>query len=148
MQIILREDVDNLGKKGDTVDVARGEARNVRLPKKLAIEGNDNNLRMIEKEKKAYLAKLHKEQEEAEQLAELVRSVQLTFRRKVHGDELYGSVSASDIAEALEQKGYTMEKRKVQLDEPLKTLGEFDVSVKLHPEVTATFKVKVEKEEE
>jgi large subunit ribosomal protein L9 len=148
MQIILREDVDNLGKKGDTVDVARGYARNFLLPKKLAMEVNENNLRMIEKEKKAHLAKLHKEKEEAEQLAELVRSVELTFRRKVHGEELYGSVSSSDIVEALEKKGYEVEKRKVQLDDPIKNLGEFDVSAKLHPEVTATFKVKVEKEEE
>ena len=148
MQIILREDVDNLGKKGDTVDVARGYARNFLLPKKLALEVNENNLRMIAKEKKVLLVKLHEEKEEAEQLAEFVRLVQLTFRRKVHGEELYGSVSGSDIAEALEQKGYAVEKRKVQLDDPIKNLGEFDVSAKLHPEVTATFKVKVEKEEE
>jgi large subunit ribosomal protein L9 len=148
MQIILREDVDNLGKKGDTVDVARGYARNFLLPKKLAMEVNENNLRMIEKEKKAHLAKLHQEKEEAEQLAELVRSVELTFRRKVHGEELYGSVSSSDITEALEKKGYAVEKRKIQLDDPIKNVGEFDVTAKIHPEVTATFKVKVEKEEE
>lgn len=148
MQVILREDVDNLGKKGDQVDVARGYARNFLLPKRLAMEVNQNNLRMIEKEKKVLLAKLHKEKEEAEQLAEHIRSVQLTFRRKVHGDELYGSVSSGDIADALEKKGFSIEKRKVALDDPIKTLGEFDVSTKLHPEVTATFKVKVEKEEE
>ena len=148
MQLILREDVENLGKKGETVDVARGYARNYLLPKKLAMEVNANNLRMIEKEKKVNLAKLHEETEEAEQLAEHIRAVQLTFRRKVHGEELYGSVSGADITEALEQKGFTIEKRKVLLDEPIKNLGEFDVAAKLHPEVTATFKVKVEKEEE
>ena len=148
MQVILREDVDNLGKKGDTVDVARGYARNFLLPKKLAMEVNQDNLRMIEKEKKVLLAKLHAEKEEAEQLAEHVRSVHLSFRRKVHGEELYGSVSSGDISEALEKKGFSIEKRKVLLEEPIKTLGEFDVSTKLHPEVTATFKVKVEKEEE
>lgn len=148
MQVILREDVDTLGKKGDTVDVARGYARNYLLPKKLAMEVNQNNLRMIEKEKKVLLVKFHEEKEEAEQLAERIRSVHLTFRRKVHGDELYGSVSSGDITEALEKKGFSIEKRNVLLDESIRTLGEFDVSTKLHPEVTATFKVKVEKEEE
>jgi large subunit ribosomal protein L9 len=112
------------------------------------MEVNENNIRVIEKEKKLLLAKLHKEKEEAEQLAEHIRAVQLSFRRKVHGEELYGSVSAADIIEALEQKGFKVEKRKVILDEPIKNLGEFDVATKLHPEVTATFKVKVEKEEE
>jgi large subunit ribosomal protein L9 len=148
MQIILREDVENLGKKGDTVDVARGYARNFLLPKKLAMEVNENNLRMMEKEKKLLLAKLHKEKEDAEGLAGHIRAVELLFRRKVHGDELYGSVSTADIVEAMEAKGFAMDKRKIALDEPIKTLGEFDVSAKLHPEVTATFKVKVEKEEE
>jgi large subunit ribosomal protein L9 len=148
MQVILREDIDDLGRKGDTVDVARGYARNYLLPKKLAMEVNQDNLRMIEKEKKILVAKLHEEKEQAEQLAEHIRSVQLTFRRKVHGEELYGSVSAGDITEALEKKGFSVEKRKIVLQEPIKTLGEFDVPTKLHPEVTATFKVKVEKEEE
>jgi len=148
MQLILREDVDNLGKKGDTVVVASGYARNFLLPKKLAMEVNDSNLRQIEKEKKVVLAKLHEEKEEAEALAAQLTSVRLTFKRKVHGDELYGSVSSGDLADALEQKGYAIEKRKIVLDEPLKILGEFEISVKVHPEVTGSIKVTVEKEEE
>lgn len=148
MQLILREDVHNLGKKGDKVVVASGYARNFLLPKKLAMEVNDSNLRQIEKEKKVVLAKLHEEKEEAEALAAQLTSVRLTFKRKVHGDELYGSVSSGDLADALEQKGYAIEKRKIVLDEPLKILGEFEVSVKVHPEVTGSIKVTVEKEEE
>jgi large subunit ribosomal protein L9 len=148
MQLILREDVDNLGKKGDKVMVAPGYARNFLLPKKLAMEVNESNLRQIEKEKKVLLAKLHKEKEEAEALAEQLGSVRLTFKRKVHGDELYGSVSSGDVADALGEKGYAIEKRKIVLDEPLKILGEFEISVKFHPEVTASIKVAVEKEEE
>jgi len=148
MQLILREDVDNLGKKGDKVVVAPGYARNFLLPKKLAMEINDSNLRQIEKEQKVLVAKLHKEKEEAEALVAQLASVRLTFRRKVHGDELYGSVSSGDLADALSQKGYTIEKRKIVLDEPLKVLGEFEVAAKIHPEVTGFFKVAVEKEEE
>lgn len=148
MQLILREDVSNLGKKGDKVEVAPGYARNYLLPKKLAMEINENNLRQMEKERKVQLVKLHEEKEEAEQLAEQIRSVRLSFSRKVHGDELYGSVSASDVVDALQVKGYVIEKRKIVLDEPIKTLGEFEISARLHPEVTCSFKVKVEKEEE
>jgi large subunit ribosomal protein L9 len=114
------------------------------------MEVNDNNLRQIEKEKKILLAKLTKEKEEAEQLAAHMASVRLSFKRKVHGDseELYGSVSVSDIAEALEAKGFSVERRKIQLEEPIKALGEFTLSVKLHPEVSAPFSVVVDKEED
>lgn len=148
MQLILRENVDKLGKKGETVDVAPGYARNYLLPKKLAMEVNENNARQIEKEEKLLSAKLHEEKEAAEQFAGQLTSVQLFFRRKVHGEELYGSVSATDIAEALNEKGFAIEKRKIVLDEPIKTLGDFEISAKLHPDVTSSFKVKVEKEEE
>jgi large subunit ribosomal protein L9 len=150
MRLILREEVDNLGKRGQIVNVARGYARNYLLPKRLAMEVSDNNLRLIEKEKKIYEARLAKEKEEAEGLAGSLGAVKLGFRRKVHGEgeELYGSVSLSDIAEALEEKGFKLEKKKILMDEPLKTLGEFTISVKLHPEVIASFPVTVEKEEE
>ncbi len=148
MQLILREDVGKLGKKGDRVEVAPGYARNYLLPKKLAMEINENNLRQMEKERKIQLVKFHEEKEEAERLAEQIRSVQLSFSRKVHGEELYGSVSASDVVDALQAKGYVIEKRKIVLDDPIKTLGEFEISAKLHPEVTGSFKIKVEKEEE
>ncbi len=148
MQLILREDVANLGKKGEKIDVASGYARNYLLPKKLAMEVNDNNLRQIEKEKKVLLAKLSKEKEEAEQLAVHLASVRLSFKRKVHGEELYGSVSVTEIAEALEAKGFSVERRKILLEEPIKALGEFTISVKLHPEVSAPFSVVVDKEED
>jgi large subunit ribosomal protein L9 len=112
------------------------------------MEVNDNNLRHIEKEKKLLLAKLTKEKQEAEELAQHVGAVRLVFKRKVHGEELYGSVTTGDIAEALEAKHISIEKRKILLEEPLKTLGEFFVAVKLHPEVTCSFSVAVEKDEE
>jgi len=150
MRLILREEVDNLGKRGQVVNVSRGFARNYLLPQRLAMEVSDNNLRLIEKEKKVYEVKLAKEKEEAEVVASELSAVKLTFRRKVHGDgqDLYGSVSLADLSEALEAKGFRLEKRKILLHEPLKTLGEFSVPVKLHPEVTVSFPVVVEKDEE
>jgi large subunit ribosomal protein L9 len=150
MRLILREEVDNLGKRGQIVNVSRGFARNYLLPQRLAMEVTDSNLRLIEKEKKVYEARLAKEKEEAEAIAKALAPVRLTFRRKVHGEgqDLYGSVSLADLSEALEAKGFHLEKRKILLHEPLKTLGEFSVSVKLHPEVTTSFVVLVEKEEE
>ena len=150
IRLILREEIDNLGKRGQIVNVSRGFARNYLLPQRLAMEVSDNNLRLIEKEKKVYEVKLAKEKEEAEVIAGSLSAVKLTFRRKVHGEsqDLYGSVSLADLAEALEAKGFRLEKRKILLHEPLKTLGEFPISVKLHPEVTVSFQVVVEKEEE
>ncbi|MGH9323145.1 MAG: 50S ribosomal protein L9 [Vicinamibacteria bacterium] len=150
MRLILREEIDNLGKRGQIVSVSRGFARNYLLPQRLAMEVSENNLRLIEKEKKVYDAKMAKEKEEADVIARALASVRLTFRRKVKGEsqDLYGSVSLADVAEALEAKGFHLEKRKILLHEPLKSLGEFSVSVKLHPEVVASFPVAVEKEEE
>lgn len=148
MQLILCENIDNLGKKGQVVEVRPGYARNFLLPRKLAMEVTDNNLRRMQKEMKVVAAKHAKEKGENEALAAQIQGVKLSFRRKVHGEELYGSVSAGDVAEALEAKGYSVEKRKIQLDEPIKGLGEFSVTAKLHPEVNAAFLVIVEKEEE
>lgn len=150
MRLILRDEVEKLGKRGDIVTVSRGFARNYLLPKRLAMEVNDNNLRRVEKEKKIYAVKMAKEKAEAETVAAGFAGVNLTFLRKVHGEseELYGSVSTTDIAEALEQKGRVVEKRKILLDEPLKALGEFTVDIKLHPEVSVSIPIKVEKEEE
>jgi large subunit ribosomal protein L9 len=148
MQLILRENVDKLGKKGDVVDVRPGFARNFLLPRNLAMEVNDNNLRRMEKEKKLVAVKHAKEKDEAEALSTQVSGVKLSFRRKVHGEELYGSVSAGDVADALAAKGYSVERRRILLDEPIKSLGEFPVTARLHPEVSATFTVTVEKEEE
>lgn len=148
MELILREDVPNLGKKGDVVNVAQGYARNFLLPRKLAMEKTENNLRQIEKEKKLLEIRLAREKGDAEALGARLSPLRLSFRRKVHeGTELYGSVSAGDIAEALEAKGYPVEKRRVMLDEPIKVLGEYSVSLRLHPDVTVSIPVAVEKEE-
>ena len=150
MRLILREEIDNLGRRGDIVNVARGYARNFLLPKRLAMEINDDNLRLIEKEKKIYMAKLAEEKIGAEKHAASFAAVKLTFKRKVHGEgaELYGSVSPTDIAEALQQKGLDVEKRKIALNHPVKSLGDYTVSIKLHPEVTASFPITVEREDE
>lgn len=148
MRLILRDEVDHLGRRGDIVNVARGYARNFLLPKRLAMEVNDENLRIVEKEKKIYEEKLAKEKVEAEKFAENFTGVKLSFTRRVHGDasELYGSVSATDVAEALEAKGVTVERRRIALSEPIKSLGDFEVSVKLHPEVSVTVPVTVERD--
>ena len=148
MRLILREEVDHLGGRGDVVNVSRGYARNFLLPKRLAMEVNDDNLRLIKKAKKIYLVKVAKEKGDAEVLARL-STVTLNFRRKVHGEteELYGSVTPSDIAEALAEKGFTVEKRKIALSEPIKSIGEFAATIKFHPEVSASFPVIVEKDE-
>ena len=148
MQLILRENVDKLGSKGDIVEVRPGFARNFLLPRNLAMEVNANNVRRMEKDKKLVAAKHAKEKEEGEVLASQISGVKLSFRRKVHGEELYGSVSAGDVAEALAEKGHSVERRRIQLDEPIKSLGEFPVTVRLHPEVSTTLSVTVEKEEE
>jgi large subunit ribosomal protein L9 len=117
MRLILREEVDNLGKRGQVVNVSRGFARNYLLPQRLAMEVSDNNLRLIEKEKKIYDVKLAKEKEDADVVAQAISAVKLTFRRKVktEGQDLYGSVSLADLAEALEARGCHHEKRKIQL---------------------------------
>ena len=148
-RLILREEVDHLGRRGDIVNVARGYARNFLLPKRLAMEVTDDNLRLIEKEKKIYEEKLAKEKVDAEAQKGAFSSVKLTFQRKVHGDgnELYGSVSPTDVAEALEQQGLTVEKRRIAISSPVKALGEYTVTIKLHPEVSASFPIVVEKDE-
>lgn len=148
MQLILRENVDKLGKKGDIVEVRPGFARNFLLPRNLAMEVNDNNVRRMEKDKKLVAVKHAKEKEEGEALASQISGIKLSFRRKVHGEELYGSVSAADVVEALAAKGYSVERRQILLDEPIKSLGEFPVTARLHPEVSTTLTVTVEKEEE
>lgn len=149
MRLILREEVDHLGRRGQIVNVTRGYARNFLLPKRLAMEINDENLLLVEKEQKIYEARLAQEKGEAEALAAKYAGVKLSFTRKVHGDgeDLYGSVSPTDVAEELEKRGLSVEKRKISLSQPIKSLGEYTVSIKLHPEVTVNFPVMVEKDE-
>ena len=144
MEVILKEDVNKLGHRGDVVKVADGYGRNYLLPEKLAIEANAANKTVIEQMKASAVRKSVKEKAGAEQLATRLSEVELVFERKVGENEhLFGSVTSGDIAQALEAKGYTIDRRKIALDEPLKTIGEYHVPVKLHREVTSHVKVTV-----
>ena len=147
MEVILREDVDKLGRRGDVVKVALGYGRNFLLPRGLAMAVNEANKALIAKERKAYLVRLAKEKAEHEAVAQRISSLRFVAPRKVGENEvLYGSVTSGDIAEFLKAKGIEIDKRKVTLDEPIKRLGEHEVQIKLHPEVQATLKVLVSKE--
>ena len=147
MQIILREHVDSLGRRGEIVEVANGYARNYLIPQKLALLVTDNNRRQIERERDAAEIRDAEERQVAEALAEKISLVDCVVSRKVgEQDVLYGSVSTADVAECL--KEFNIEKRKIQLSEPIKALGEFTVPVKIHRDVTAEVKLKVVKDEE
>ncbi len=149
MELLLKEDVDNLGVRGDLVKVKPGYGRNYLLPRGMAIQATPGNLKQIELQRKALLKKEAVERETATQQADLLKDVTLEFARKVgeHGI-LYGSVTSMDIAEAFAAKGYEIDRRRVMLKEPIKEPGEFEVPVKLHREVTTNVKVVVRNEEE
>ena len=147
MEIILKEDVENLGHRGDVVKVAQGYGRNFLLPRNLAIEATAGNKAVIEQMKTSSVRRFAKEKADAELLLQQVEKVELSFTRKSgDNDHLFGSVTGPDIAQALESHGFQIDRRKVQLEEPLKSLGEFLVPVRLHREVTAHVKVTVAKE--
>ena len=144
MEVILKEDVNKLGHRGDVVKVADGYGRNYLLPGKLAIEATAANKAVIEQMKSSAVRKSAKEKTEAESLAALLNAVELVFERKVgEHDHLFGSVTSGDIAHELEAKGYTIDRRKISLEDPLKQIGEYHVPVKLHREVTSHVKVTV-----
>jgi large subunit ribosomal protein L9 len=144
MEVILKEDVIKLGHRGDVVKVADGYGRNYLLPGKLAIEANAANKAVIEQMKGSAIRKSAKEKVEAEQLATQLSAVELVFERKVgEHDHLFGSVTSGDIAHELEAKGYKIDRRKISLEDPLKSIGEYHVPVKLHREVTSHVKVTV-----
>ncbi len=147
MRVILQENVEKLGHRGQVVDVAEGYARNYLLPRKLALPASPANLKRLD-HMRATLAKHEAtEKESAQKLAELVATVSVTLARKAgENDQLFGSVTSADIAEALAAQGYHVDKRKIQLDEPIKLIGEYQVSAKLHHEVSATFTVIVKRE--
>src|SRR5688572_23972242 len=148
MEVILREDIDNLGSRGQVVKVAPGYARNFLLPKRLAVAATDSNKKIVEQERQAHLRKEAKQIGEAQDLAKLVNTVSITITQKAgENDQLFGSVTSKDVADALAAKGYTIDRRKVQLDEPIKQLGEFKVPVRLHKDVIAEVTVTVAKEE-
>ena len=144
MEVILKEDVQKLGNRGDVVKVADGYGRNYLLPGKLAIEATTANKAVIEQMKASAIRKSAKEKAQSEELARTLSQVELTFERKVgENDHLFGSVTSGDIAQQLEAKGYTVDRRKIALEDPLKQLGEFHVPVKLHRDVTAHVKVTI-----
>jgi large subunit ribosomal protein L9 len=144
MEVILREHVDNLGRRGEVVKVADGYARNYLLPRKLALLATEGNRRQIERERAKFEAKEAEEQKTAQAIAQRLSDVTIEIARRVgETDVLYGSVTSSDIAAALAAKGLEIERRKLQLAEPIKKLGEFDIPIRLHREVTSTVKVKV-----
>ena len=147
MEVILREHVDNLGRRGDVVKVASGYARNYLLPRKLALAVTEANKRQIERERKNAEARELEEKSQAEAFAKRLSETEISIGRRVgENDTLYGSVTSADIAAALNAKGFEIDKRKITLTDPLKALGEFTVPVKIHREVTAPVKVKVVKE--
>ena len=144
MEVILREHVDNLGRRGEVVKVADGYARNYLLPRKLALLVTDGNKKQIERERAKFEAKETEERKVVEAQAERLANVEIVIARRVgETDALFGSVTTSDIAEALAAKGFELDRRKLHLAEPIKKLGEVDVPVKLHREVTVNLKVKV-----
>jgi large subunit ribosomal protein L9 len=144
MEVILREHVDNLGRRGDLVKVADGYARNYLLPRKLALLATDGNKKQIERERGKFEATEAEEQKVAQAVADRMATVEIEIARKVgETDVLFGSVTNADIAEALAAKGFEIDRRKLQLHEPIKKLGEFDVPVKLHRDVIVNLKVRV-----
>ena len=147
MQIILQEDVEKLGNRGQVVEVAEGYARNFLLPRKLALEASAGNMKRLERMRATFAKKEATEKEAAEKLAELLAGVSISLTRKAgENDQLFGSVTTSDLSAALEAQGYTIDKRKITLTDPIKLVGEYQIPIKLHREVTANVKLVVAKE--
>jgi large subunit ribosomal protein L9 len=149
MEIILRETIDNLGRAGQVVKVANGYARNYLLPQKLAYPATPGNVKVIESERRSLLRKEAKQKEDAEKLQQMLEAVEIKIRRKV-GEQnvLYGSVTNADVADELEKKGFQLEKRKIHMEDHIKTVGEFSIPIRLFKDVTAHVKLKVEAETE
>ena len=147
MELILREDVDKVGARGSVVKVADGYARNFLLPKRLAVLATDANRKIVEQEREAHLRREAKAKTDAEGLANLMTDVTVTFRQRVgENNHLFGSVTAKDIADALEAQKFHIDRRKIHLDEPIRTLGEHTVALRLHRDVDTNIKVVVEPE--
>ena len=148
MEVILREDIEKLGSRGEVVKVAPGYARNFLLPKKLAVQATSANKKIVEQERQSHLRKEAKHKTEAEDLSKLLTGVTVTISQKAgENDQLFGSVTSKDVADALAARNFTIDRRKIQLDDPIKTLGEHKVGVKLHKDVIAEITVIVAKED-
>jgi large subunit ribosomal protein L9 len=147
MEVILREHVDNLGKRGEIVKVADGYARNYLLPRKLALPATEGNRKHVERERKKMEVREGEEKSAADAIASRLGLIDISIARRVGDTEqLYGSVTSADIVDFLKAKGFDIDRRKLILPEPIKALGEYDVPLKLHREVTVPLKVKVVKE--
>jgi large subunit ribosomal protein L9 len=147
MQIILQEDVEKLGNRGELVEVAKGYARNFLLPRKLGLEATPGNMKLLEKMRAAFALKEATEKEAAQKIADQLAAVAISQSRKAgENDQLFGSVTSADIAEALAAKGFPVDKRKIVLDNPIKTVGEYEIPVKLHREVIVNVKLTVERD--
>ena len=147
MQIILQEDVEKLGTRGEVVAVKEGYARNFLLPRKLALEASPGNLKRLEKIRTTLAKRTATERDQAQKQAELLKDVTVSFSRKAgESDQLFGSVTAADIAEALAAQGFEVDKRRIELAEPIKVVGQHEVTAKLVHGVTASFKVNVSRE--
>jgi large subunit ribosomal protein L9 len=144
MKVILTDEIRGLGTRGDIVTVKDGYARNFLIPKKLAREATSGNLKAVEQEKKKWALLANQEKEAAQKAADAVKGIKVTIQKRV-GDtgQLFGSVTANEIADALEAKGVQVEKRRIELDHPIKSLGTHDVEVRLHRDVTAHLQVEV-----
>ena len=148
MEVILREDIEKLGNRGEVVKVAPGYAPNFLIPKRLAVPATGSNKKIVEQERQGHLRKEAKLAGEAQDLAKLLNGVSVTIRQKAgENDQLFGSVTSKDVADALAAKSFTIDRRKVQLEDPIKQLGEYKIPVRLHREVTAEITVVVAKEE-
>jgi large subunit ribosomal protein L9 len=149
MEVILREDVEKLGARGQMVKVASGYARNYLLPRKLAVAATESNKKIVEQERQAHLRREAKEVADATDLGKMMANLSVTISQKAgENEQLFGSVTSKDIADLLEKQGYTIERRKIILAEPIKTLGEFKVPLRLHRDVTTEITVHVTKEAE
>jgi large subunit ribosomal protein L9 len=149
MEVILREDIDKLGTRGQMVKVTAGYARNFLLPKRLAVAATDSNRKIVEQERQAHLRREAKETSDAQELAKLMASVTVTIAQKAgENDQLFGSVTSRDIGEALEKQGYTIDRRKILLADPIRQLGEHKVTIRLHREVTIEVPVNIVREGE
>lgn len=146
MKVILRQDYEKLGKAGDIVQVKDGFARNFLIPREIAYEATPGNIRRFEEEKKRMMLQFEREKKKAEQLAKELEKTSCTISMAVgEEDRLFGSVTSQDIADALKEKGIEIDRRKIVLEEPIKSLGIYSVPIRLHPEVTASVKVWVVK---
>lgn len=149
MRVILKQDVENVGRKGDIIDVAAGFGRNYLIPKRLAIEVTSSNIKMVEIERQALKKTIEKEKLSYQELIQKLNQTSLTFKKKAgEKDHIFGSVSSSDIKDALQALGFDIDKKKIVLDEPIKRLGNYAVPVKVYYDEQAEIKVEVLREEE